>query len=68
MSEEQAYEIYCEWAVNESPSLFNNNIIVEQDSDNTGQDTGSLFSNSVEGSVSLFDSLDSDRSYGLFGR
>lgn len=68
MSEEQAYEIYCEWAVNESPSLFDNNIIVEEGSNNTVEDTGSLFSNSVEGNVSLFDSLDSDRSYSLFGR
>ena len=67
MSEDQAYEIYCEWAVNESPGLFDNSITVEQDSDNTVQDTGGLFSNSVEGDVSLFDSLDSDRSGSLFG-
>ena len=65
MSEDQAYEAYCEWAVNRSPSLFNNNI-VEEDSNNIVEDTGSLFSNSVEGSVSLFDSLDSDRSFSLF--
>ena len=65
MSEDQAYEAYCEWVVNRSPSLFNNNI-VEQDSDNIVEDKGSLFSNSVEGNVSLFDSLDSDRSFSLF--
>ena len=67
MSEEQAYEIYCDWATDRSPSLFDNNITVEEDSNNTVEDTGSLFSNSVEGNVSLFDSLGHDRSYSLFG-
>mgnify|MGYP003997245767 CR=1 FL=1 len=71
MSEDQAYEIYCEWVCKDPGSLFNNNnVIVEQDSNDTVEepveDTGSLFSNSVEGNVSLFDSLDSDRSFSLF--